>query len=73
MSMTVEEYAIDLVASGAESVAEDDLNEDGEVADEDHQKACNLAIDIAHAIRDNPDVILELTAQWVATAERNAS
>lgn len=58
--MTIEEYAIDLVAVGAESVAEDDLNEDGEIADADHQQACDLAIKIAHAIRANPAAVLAL-------------
>lgn len=57
---TVEEYAIDLVADGAESHAEDDLNEDGEIADDQHQDACDLAFRIAQAIRANPDVVLEL-------------
>jgi hypothetical protein len=68
--MTIEEYAIDLVCVGAEHVAEDDLNEDEQIADADHQAACDLAIDIAHAIRDNPQVALELALktpeQWQA-------
>jgi hypothetical protein len=51
---TVEEYAIDLVVEGAQHVAEDDTNESGEIADEDHQAACDLALDMAKAIRDNP-------------------
>lgn len=57
---TVEEYAIDLVASGAESTAEDDLNEGEEIADEDHQAACDLAIKIAHYIRQYPHTVLNL-------------
>lgn len=57
---TIEEYAIDLVAGAAESTAEDDLNEDGEVADDDHQDACDLAIRIARAIRTNPEAVLAL-------------
>lgn len=50
---TIEEYAVDLVASGAEDSAEDDLNESEEIADSEHQAACDLAIGMAHAIRDN--------------------
>jgi hypothetical protein len=57
---TIEEYAIDLVCDGAESTAEDDLNEDEDIADADHRAACDLAVDIAHAIREHPDVVLEL-------------
>lgn len=57
---TTEQYAIKLVADGAEMVAEDDTNEDGEIAEDDHEAACDLAIDIANAIRDNPEVVLAL-------------
>ena len=64
---TIEEYAIDLLVSGAESHAEDDLNEDEEVADADHDEACGLAIDIAHAIRANPDVVLALVGRGTGT------
>jgi hypothetical protein len=57
---TIEEYAIGIVASGAESTIEDDLNEDGEVTDDDHPKACALALAIVRAIRANPGEILAL-------------
>jgi hypothetical protein len=57
---TIEEYAIALVVDGAESHAEDDLNEDGEIEPDHHLEACDLAIRIAHAIRDNPAVVLAL-------------
>lgn len=57
---TIEEYAIDLVADGATSHAEDDTNEDGEIADEDHEAACDMAIRIAYAIQANPKIILAL-------------
>lgn len=60
---TIEEYAIDLVTDGAESVAEDDLNEDGEIADEDHEAAMDLAIEIAHAIKANPRAVLALVGR----------
>jgi hypothetical protein len=51
---TVEEYAVELVVAGARHVAEDDLNEDGDVADEDHGPACDLALNMARAIEQNP-------------------
>lgn len=57
---TIEEYAIELVVEGARSVAEDDLNEDEAIAEEDHQPACKLALNMARAIEDNPDAF----AQW---------
>jgi hypothetical protein len=57
---TIEEYAINLVAEGAESVAEDDLNENEDIADEDHGAAIHLAIRIAHAIKANPGAVLAL-------------
>jgi hypothetical protein len=55
---TIEEYAIDLVVDGARSVAEDDLNEDGEIADGDHEAACDLALDIARAIGEHSAEVL---------------
>lgn len=57
---TIEEYAVELVADGAESFAEDDLNEDGEIANDQHEQACDLAIEIAHAIKAQPEKVLEL-------------
>ena len=54
MAMTVEEYAAKLVADGATSTAEDDLNEDGDIAEADHDEACDLALSIAEAIRKDP-------------------
>lgn len=56
--MTVDEYAIDLVVSGAQHVAEDDLNEDGEIAEEQHGEAMDLALSMAATIRDNPAAFL---------------
>ena len=62
----IQRYAIKLVAEGAESTAEDDLDEDGEFdSGEDHCVAQNLAILIAHAIRDNPEIILALVGHVV--------
>lgn len=60
---TIEEYAIELVADGAISFAEDDLNENEDIADGDHQAACVLAEKIARAIRANPAEVLALAAR----------
>lgn len=55
----IEKYAVDLVGSGAESIAEDDMDEDGVFEDEaDSQAAADLAVDMAQAIRGNPDSFL---------------
>lgn len=56
--MTAKQYAVALVARGAESTAEDDLNDNGDVTDADHEKAMDLAIDLAHAIHNHPDEFL---------------
>ncbi|MEV0214398.1 hypothetical protein [Micromonospora sp. NPDC050695] len=58
--MTIEEYAVQLVADGAESYAEDDTNENEDIADEDLRPAIKLAVKIAHAIRANPQAVLAL-------------
>lgn len=42
--------------------AEDDLNEDGEIAEENHQAACDLALRIAAAIEANPKAVFALAA-----------
>lgn len=57
---TIEEYAIQLVADGAESFAEDDLNENEDIANGDHQAACDLALKIVRAIKANPQAVLAL-------------
>jgi hypothetical protein len=57
---TIDEYAIDLIVSGARDHAEDDLNESEEIADEDHQAACDLALRLARAIEANPAAVLAL-------------
>jgi hypothetical protein len=64
--MDVVEYAAKMVADGGESLAEDDLNEDGEIADELHQEACDLAISIARAIGKNPAATVEFARQVAA-------
>lgn len=57
---TVEEYAIGMVAAGAESVIEDDLNEDDEVTEDDHKLAIKLAYGMVEAIRDHPGVLIAM-------------
>lgn len=56
---TVEGFAIDLVVEGAQHVAEDDTNESEEIAERDHGAACDLALDMAKAIRENPRAFAE--------------
>ena len=58
--MTIEQYAIEMVTSGAESTIEDDLNEDGKVSDEDHEAACNLAQRVVRVIRANPEMLTHM-------------
>jgi hypothetical protein len=60
MATSVEDYAIELLADGAESTIEDDLNEDGNLSEEEHDEACHLAMAIVQAIRANPQVIIAL-------------
>lgn len=53
--MTVDDYALKMLYEGAESYAEDDMDESGELDGEDDlADAIRLTIDMAHAIRDNP-------------------
>jgi hypothetical protein len=56
----VEQYAIEVVADGAESHREDDLNEDGKLDDAKHAEAIKLAGTIVKAIRANGRAILDL-------------
>lgn len=64
--MSPEEYAIQLIINGAASTAEDDLNEDGAIADGQHQEACDLALAIVRAIREDATIRAELVAAGVA-------
>jgi hypothetical protein len=59
---TIDEYAIDLIVKGTQHLAEDDLNEDGEIAEENHHAACDLALRLADAIQDNPKAVFALVA-----------
>lgn len=55
----IEEYAVGLVGDGALSYAEDDIDEDGEFADrEDWLTARNLALEMAVAVKNNPEAFL---------------
>lgn len=60
MSMNaIEEYAVRLVATGAEFVAEDDMDEEGEFEDEaDGRAAAALGVRMARTIRNNPEAFL---------------
>lgn len=55
----IETYAVKLVAEGAESSAEDDLDEDGVFDDEDDwREAGDLGVKMARAIGDNAEAFL---------------
>lgn len=53
-----EHYALDMVLSGAESVIEDDPNENGELSDEQHTRACEFGYALLHAIRYHRSTLL---------------
>lgn len=40
----IRKYAVKLIVDGATSHAEDDLNEDGELTDEEHEQAVEFAL-----------------------------
>jgi hypothetical protein len=55
----VDLYAITLVGECAESGAEDDMDEDGELnSTADLRTAVSLACDMARTIRNNPDAFM---------------
>ena len=57
-----------LVADGAESLAEDDMNEDGQLSEIEHLQACDLAVSISRAIRNAPfDEFTRLIALYGST------
>lgn len=58
----IETYAVAMVAAGAESTAEDDLNEDETAAlsDAEHEAARDIALRICAEMRNNPDAVLQL-------------
>ncbi len=55
-----EQYALKLIADGAESFAEDDMNEEGLLGARQHQTAVRLALSLVDLIRDHGDVILRV-------------
>lgn len=57
---SIQEYALALVADGAEGTAEDDLNEDGDIAEDEHEAAVELAMAIIRGIRAYPRSVLAL-------------
>lgn len=60
---TVPDYAIKLVVDGIQSHAEDDMNEDGLIAEDWHENAVDLATWIARTIQVNPQAMLDLVAK----------
>ncbi len=59
----INDYALNLIANGGESTAEDDMDEDGVFEDEyDHEKACDLACAIADVIREDKPIRDQLVA-----------
>lgn len=55
----IEKYAVDMVASGAQSFAEDDMDEDGEFADPAAWRtAVDLGVGMALMIKANPEGFL---------------
>lgn len=58
-----ERYAIQMVADGAESHAEDDLNEDGALSDAEHDEAMTLGCSMARVIADNPEAFMAWYAE----------
>lgn len=54
-----ENYAIGLVGEGAESLATDDIDEEGQFENEDDwREARALGVKMGRAIKDNPDGFL---------------
>lgn len=67
----VQRYAIDLIADGAESCAEDDIDEEGAfpLHSLDHTVACDLALAMVRGIKANPRAVLALAVPAGAVAE----
>jgi hypothetical protein len=55
----IEKYAVSLVGDGAESAAEDDIDEEGVFASEDDWRAASdLGVKMARAIKTDPESFL---------------
>ena len=66
----IEAYAVNLVVTGAEHCAQDDLNEDDEpLSDQDWRAACKLGLGLAAEIKRHPAAFL---AWYRSMAERAA-
>lgn len=59
----IEAYATELAADAIRSVAQDDLNEDGDISDALHPEAMALANGIARAIEMWPGEILNIARE----------
>lgn len=60
----IERYAVGLVGMGAETYAVDDLDEEGEFADEvEWRKARNMGLTLAGIVKNNPEEFL----RWART------
>ncbi len=58
---TIEEYALDLVINHAQSGVDDDIDEDGDLAnDEDHDAARALAQRIVNGMEANPAALIAM-------------
>jgi hypothetical protein len=69
-TMTIDDYALDLVTSGASSYIQDDLNESEAISDEDWPAARERAKAIVRVIEEHADEILAWADQSQAAAER---
>lgn len=54
----IEKYAVDLVHIGAADCAQDDMNENGDISEEDWPEVRELGQEMATAIRNNQDSFL---------------
>jgi hypothetical protein len=63
ISGAAEDYAFQMVLSGAESFIEDDLNEDGELSDEQHERSCEFGYALLRAIRDQRAALLKVARE----------
>lgn len=70
ISNEAEAYALQMVLSGAESVIEDDLNEDGELDDEQHERACEFGYALLRAIRDHRSALVATAREHFTSEER---
>jgi hypothetical protein len=66
----IEKYAVGLAGEGAESLATDDIDEEGQFENEDDwREARSLGVKMGCAIKDNPEAFLA----WYRTVAPAAS